>query len=96
MATYDLDIAPQYRIHMECTGSQIERVEIAELSDWQPSGKVEHFVPEEQAALLREKIKVLQRALLGYILDAGLRQDIEPPGEWEDYPFSEDTREPKL
>ena len=31
----------------------------------------------------------LRRTILGYELEAGLSQDIEPYGEWEDYPFSE-------
>jgi len=37
----------------------------------------------------------LRKTILGYVLEAGFRQNIEPPGDWEDYPFSEDTQGPK-
>ena len=38
---------------------------------------------------LQDKVRQLQRQILGYELEAGLQQDIEPPGDFEDYPFSE-------
>lgn len=38
---------------------------------------------------LQNMIRRLRQNLLGYILEAGNLQDIEPPGDFEDYPFSE-------
>ena len=38
---------------------------------------------------LRDTIHRLQQDLLGFVLEAGSSQDIDSPGDFEDYPFSE-------
>jgi len=38
---------------------------------------------------LHYTIRKLRQNLLGYVLEAGLVQSIEPPGDIDDYPFSD-------
>lgn len=43
----------------------------------------------EEVASLQQEIARLRRTIIGYELQTGLEQDIEPPADYGDYPFSE-------
>lgn len=51
---------------------------------------------QEQIDRLIYENAQMKSTILGMVLKAGLRQDIDPPGDWEDYLFSEDTSGPEL
>lgn len=38
--------------------------------------------------LLKNQVAELRGAFVGMTLEANLHQDLDPPGDWEDYPFS--------